>query len=246
MDLISRRRLTTVLCSLALSLTLGGCGTTTGTPIAQLPATEKYALTIDDRSSWGTLQILIGDTVVGSVNCDESVMVTPGDPGVPPLPWTVLLVTVSGATVDQRTEDGLAGPRWLIVFDTQVGEGSSPAVGPAPPCAFASPGFEPLPTPGLTSAAAIELGRKLVASRSAGPIAIESATIGRLAAYATVPGIDPQTPVWALIFSGSFADPSTCLASPPATPCPSLAKALVVLDLATGAELALLVPPPGD
>lgn len=243
---MSSRHLTTAVSALVLlSFTLGGCGVSTGTPVAQGPTLAPYALTIDDRSSWGTLQILIGDTVVGSVGCARSVAVMPGDPGVPPLPWTVRLVTTSGQTVDQRMEDGLAGPRWLLVFDAQVEEGSSPALGPMPPCAFPSPSVEPLPTGGLTSAAAIDLGSRLVASRSAGPIAIQSATIGRLATYTTVAGVDPQTPVWALIFSGSFADPSTCLASPPATPCPSQPNALVVLNLATGTELALIVPAPG-
>ncbi len=227
-----------------LSFALGGCGTSTGTPIAQGPTLAPYALTVDDRSSWGTLRIFVGDTVVGSVGCDQSLTVSPGAPGVPPLPWSVRLVAMSGQTVDQRIEDGLGGPMWLLVFDTQVEEGSSPASGPMPPCAFPSQSVEPLPTGGLTSAQAIDLGGRLVAPRSAGPIAIQSATIGRLATYASVAGVDPQTPVWAMIFSGSFADPSMCLAAPPATPCPSQPSALVVLDLATGAELALLVPPP--
>ena len=78
-------------------------------------------------------------------------------------------------------------------------------------------------------------------------MAIQSATIGRLATYTTVAGVDPQIPVWAMSFSGSFADPSMCVPSPSATPCPSQANALVVLNFATGTELALLVPaPPGS
>ena len=188
----------------------------------------------------------MGDTVVGLVGCDESLTIAPGAPGVPPLPWSVRLVTASGQTVDQRMEDGLAGPRWLLVFDTQIGEGSSPALGPMPPCAFPSPSIQPLPTGGLSSTTAIDLGSRLLAARSTAPIAIQSATIGRLATYASVAGVDPQTPVWALIFSGSFADLSMCLATPPATPCPSRPDALIVLDLTTGTELALMVPPPGN
>ena len=57
-------------------------------------------------------------------------------------------------------------------------------------------------------------------------------------------GADPQTFVWAPTFAGAFTDPSACTASPPATPCPSHASALVVLDLATGTELSVVVPAP--
>jgi hypothetical protein len=243
-DLTIRRFSTMAGSSLVLLLALGGCGTSTGTPTASGPTLAPYALTIDDRSSWGPLQILIGDTVVGQVGCSGATTVTPGDPGVPPLPWTVRLVNANGQTVDQRVEDGLAGPIWVLVFDAQVEEGSSRALGPIPQCVFPSPTIESLPTKGLTSAAAIDLASQRLAPRSATPIAIQSATIGRLATYAGVAGVDPQTPVWALIFSGAFADPSTCRASPAATPCPSQPDALLVLNYTTGTELGFIVPPP--
>ena len=148
-----------VLAVALLLVALGGCSTSTGASVAQRPTLAPYMLTVDDRSSWGTLRIMIGDTLVGSVGCDETVTVTPGAPGVPSLPWTIRLVTASGQTVDQRLEDGLAGPRWLLVFDAQIEEGGSPALGPMPPCAFPSPRLEPLPTQGLTSTEAIDLGR---------------------------------------------------------------------------------------
>ncbi len=186
----------------------------------------------------------IGDSVVGHVGCDETLTVAPGDPGVPPLPWTVRLVTAGGQTVDQRTEDGAAGPRWLLVFDALVEEGQGPALGPVPECGMPSPSIAPLPTAGLTSAAAIDAGARLLADRAAGTVAVETATIGRLATFATRAGVDPQTFVWALTFSGAFADPSTCVASPPSTLCPSQSSALVVLDFETGAELLVAVPAP--
>jgi hypothetical protein len=216
------------------------------TPIGTKPSTSvtPFALTVDDRSSWGTLQVAIGDSVVGHVGCSETVTITPGDPGVPPLPWTVRLVTASGQTVDQRTEDGGAGPTWLLVWDAQVQEGNQPALGPMPECAMPSPSIEPLPTAGLTSAAAIDAGARLLADRATGGVAVHTATIGRLANYATSAGVDPQTFVWALTFAGAFVDPSACSASPPVTPCPSQASALVVLDFATGAELSVVVPVP--
>ena len=117
----------------------GATPTGTGPSISVAP----FALTVDDRSSWGTLQIMIGDSVVGHVGCSESVAITPGDPGVPPLPWTVRLVTSSGHVVDQRTEAGAAGSRWLLVWDATVEEGDQPALGPMPECAMPSPSIEP-------------------------------------------------------------------------------------------------------
>jgi hypothetical protein len=212
--------------------------------VASGPSPAPFVLSVDDRSSWGTLQVAIGDSVVGHVGCDQTLTVAPGDPGVPPLPWTVRLVTAGGQTVDQRAEDGAAGPRNLLVFDALVEEGQGPALGPMPECAMPSPSIAPLPTAGLTSAAAIDAGARLLAGRAAGTVAVQTATIGRLATYAIRAGVDPQTFVWALTFSGAFADPSTCVASPPATPCPSQASALVVLDFRTGAELSLTVPAP--
>ena len=195
-------------------------------------------------SSWGTLQVMIGEAVVGQVACTQTLAIAPGDPNVPALPWTVRLVTPGGQTVDQRIEDGLSGPRWLLVFDALVEEGDTMALGPAPPCAFPSPSVEPLPVDGITSSAAVDAGRPLVSARSAGPVTISRATLGRFGTYATNAGIDPQTFVWALTFAGSFPDPSVCVASPAATPCPTQATALILLDYKTGAELALIVPAP--
>ena len=240
-----RLRLVTSAAVFLLLSSLAGCSGPPGTtPVASGPTPAPYALAVDDRSSWGTLQVTIGGSVVGHVGCGETVTVVSGNPGAPPLPWTVRLVTASGQIIDQRTEDGAAGPTWLLVWDAEVEEGDQPALGPMPPCAMPSPSIEQLPTAGLTSAAAIDAGARLLASRAAGDVAIQTATIGRLASYATLDGVDPQTFVWALTFSGAFADPSTCLASPPATPCPSQATALVVLDFATGAELSVVVPAP--
>jgi hypothetical protein len=208
------------------------------------PTFAPFVLSIDDRSSWGPLQVMIGDIVVGHVACTETLPIAPGDAKVPPLPWTVRLVTAGGQTVDQRVEDGFSGPRWLLVFDGLVEEGDTVALGPAPPCALPSQSIEPLPVGGLTSAAAIDAGRPLAVARSATPVTVSTATIGRLGTYVTVTGSDPQTYVWALTFTGSFPDPSVCVASPPASPCPNQATVLVVLDYRTGARLALLLPAP--
>jgi len=236
---LGRAAVALLLCSVA------GCsGPPGGTPAASGPTPALFALTVDDRSSWGPLQVAIGDFVVGHVGCDQTLTLAPGDPGVPPLPWTVRLVTATGQTVDQRTEDGAGGPSYLLVFDALVEEGQGPALGPAPACAMPSPSIAPLPTAGLTSAAAVDAGARLLAGRATGDVAVQTATIGRLATYATVAGVDPQTFVWAVAFTGAFADPSACVASPGATPCPSQASALVVLDFATGAELTVVIPAP--
>jgi hypothetical protein len=241
----TRRHLVAASVALLMLSSIAGCsGPPGGTPVASGPTPAPFVLSVDDRSSWGALQVAVGDSVVGRVGCDQTLTVAPGDPGVPPLPWTVRLVTSGGQTVDQRTEDGAAGPRWLLVWDARVDEGGGPALGPAPACAMPSPSIAPLPTAGLTSAAAIEAGAKLLAGRALGDVAVQTATIGRLGNYATVAGADPQAFVWALTYSGAFADPSTCVASPPSTPCPSQASALVVLDFATGAELSVAVPAP--
>ena len=245
MDLVRRRYLVASAATLLLLSSIAGCSGPPGaTPVASGPTLAPYVLTVDDRSSWGMLQVAIGQSVVGHVGCDETVTVAPGDPGVPPLPWTVRLVTASGQTVDQRTEDGAAGPTWLLVWDALVEEGHQVALGPMPECAMPSPSIGPLPTAGLTSAAAIDAGARLLADRAEVTVAIQAATIGRLATYTSSAGVDPQTFVWALTFSGAFADPSTCVASPPATPCPSQASALVILDFTTGAELSVTVPAP--
>jgi len=245
LDSMRRRHLIAGAAALLLLSSIAGCSGPPGTtPVASGPTPAPFVLSVDDRSSWGTLQVAIGDSVVGHVGCDETLAVAQGDPGVPPLPWTVRLVTASGQTVDQRIEDGSAGPTWLLVWDALVEEGHQVALGPAPECAMPSPSIAPLPTAGLTSSAAIDAGARLLAGRAAGPVAVQTATIGRLATYAIRAGADPQTFVWALTFSGAFADPSTCVASPPATPCPSQASALVVLDFRTGAELSLTVPAP--
>jgi hypothetical protein len=230
LDPMTRRHLVAASAALLLLSSIAGCsGPPWGTPVPSGPTPAPFVLSVDDRSSWGTLQVL---------------MVAPGDPGVPPLPWTVRLVAAGGQTVDQRTEDGAAGPRWLLVWDAQVDEGGGPALGPAPACAMPSPSIAPLPTAGLTSAAAIEAGAKLLAGRALGDVAVQTATIGRLGNYATVAGADPQAFVWALTYSGAFADPSTCVASPPSTPCPSQGSALVILNFETGAELSVAVPAP--
>jgi len=236
------RRIVAGLAALAvIALIPIGCSTT-GITVRQSLA--PFVLSIDDRSSWGTLQVMIGDAVVGHVACTETLPITPGDPNVPMLPWTVRLVTASGQTIDQRIEDGLNGPRWLLVFDGQVDEGDTVALGPAPACVFPSPSIAPLPVGGITSAKAIDVGMSLVSRRSGTPVTVMTATIGRLGMYATVKGTDPQTFVWAVTYTGSFPDPSVCVASPPATPCPSQATALILLDYRTGAELALIVPGP--
>lgn len=230
---------------LALLSAIAGCsGPPGGTPVASGPSPAPFTLTVDDRSSWGPLRILIGDSVVGHADCSGQPKVAPGDPGVPPLPWTVRLVTAGDQTIDQRVEDGAAGPRYLLVWDAEVDEGDAPALGPAPACAMPSPSIAPLPTAGLTSAAAIDAGAKLLAGRATGALAVQIATIGRLATYASPPGVDPQTFVWALTFSGAFADPLSCVASASATPCPGQATALVVLDFKTGRELSVAVPAP--
>jgi len=61
-----------------------------------------------------------------------------------------------------------------------------------------SPPIAPMPTAGLTSAAAIDAGARRLASRAAGPVAVRTATIGRLGSYRTLPGGDPLAFVWAL------------------------------------------------
>jgi hypothetical protein len=163
------RQLVASVVPLLLLSSLAGCSGPPGTtPVASGPPSAPFALTVDDRSSWGRLRIMIGDSVVGHVDCSEGATISPEDPGVPPLPWTVRLVTASGQTIDQRTEDGVAGPKWLLVWDAEVGEGDQPALGPMPPCAMPSPSIEPLPTDGLTSAAAVDAGARLLADRAEG------------------------------------------------------------------------------
>jgi hypothetical protein len=79
------------------------------------------------------ISVAINGVQVASVPCNGSLVVRPGDAGVPPLPWDVKVVDQSTGRIalEQRIA---ALPRWLVVFRDSAGVSASPVLGPVVPC----------------------------------------------------------------------------------------------------------------
>ena len=70
---------------------------------------------------------------VVEVPCNGGELLTPGDNGLPRLPWDVKVISMTdGRTLlDQRIAEL---PRWLLVLRDSAGVSSSPILGPYVPC----------------------------------------------------------------------------------------------------------------
>lgn len=98
-------------------------------PTSPLPA----VLSIDSRGGPPVI-IEIGTFEAARVGCSSGEIVTPGEAGVPPLPWDLRVIKQSDGQVllsSRITEL----PQWVVLFGEAVQIGSTPVAGPAgPPC----------------------------------------------------------------------------------------------------------------
>jgi hypothetical protein len=101
---------------------------TLGTGVAFPPV-----LNVDVRGN-PPLTVEIGTVEAARLACSSGAIVTPGEGGIPALPWDIRVVSqVDGRVLlaDRITEL----PKWLIVFGNEAALGSTPVAGPYVPCA---------------------------------------------------------------------------------------------------------------
>jgi hypothetical protein len=114
-----------LLLGVMLAMTLGGCAMAPGSgaadslPAARSPSVGTFVLTVRNVDG-PQANILIGDRKVATLNCwDSPVSLTPGDPGLPPLPWAVTILDISHSpalkTLGARTEAGNGLPNTLLI-----------------------------------------------------------------------------------------------------------------------------------
>lgn len=111
-----------LLCSL-----LPGCATSETprpSPISPFPP----VLTIDSRGA-PLVIIEIGTFEAARIACDAGGIVTPGEAGVPQLPWDLRVVKQSDGRVLLSSRVTQL-PQWIVMFGEDVGIGSTPVAGP--------------------------------------------------------------------------------------------------------------------
>jgi hypothetical protein len=137
-----------------LAIVLFGCATAPGSGAADsLPAARSspvgtFVLTVRNLDG-PQANVLIGDRKVATLNCwDSPVTLTPGDPGLPSLPWAVTILDISHSSalkkLGARTEAGNGPPNTLVIRADHIDSGplASPfpvAVSPCPPAPSAEP-----------------------------------------------------------------------------------------------------------
>ena len=91
-------------------------------------------LTVDSRGGPGVV-IRIGGAEAARVACDGGVVLTPGSPGIPALPWDLQVTRQSdGQRLFAKTVNVL--PQWLLILGVNITLSESPIAGPAgPQCA---------------------------------------------------------------------------------------------------------------
>jgi hypothetical protein len=138
-----------------LAIALAGCALARGPGAADSsPATHPssvgaFVLTISNLDG-PQANILIGDLKVATLNCWDAPMgFTPGDPGLPPLPWSVTVLDISHPpalkTLGTRTEAGNGPPDVIVIRVDHLDSGplESPFATPGSTCPPA-PSAEPL------------------------------------------------------------------------------------------------------
>ena len=127
---------------------LVGCATEPS-PTVRPSAASTFVLTVTNLDGLQA-NVLIGDRKVATVNCwDPPVTLTPGDPGLPPLPWAVTILDISHApavkALGTRTEAGDGLPDTIVIRVDHIESGpiASPAAAPIASCPPA-PSAEPL------------------------------------------------------------------------------------------------------
>jgi len=119
----------------AAAVLLGGCGPTSASilpPSSPGPAFPPV-LSIDSRGGPPVI-VKAGAVELARVACSSGAVVTPGDTGVPPLPWNLSVVTQGDGTV-LLTSTVTELPKWILIIGDHADIGSTPVAGPSgPPC----------------------------------------------------------------------------------------------------------------
>lgn len=106
----------------------------------------------------------------------------------------------------------------------------------------ASPSASSLPASAISREDAILIAQSHLPSAE---VSLVSAKLGQLADFAptSVPSLPRDTPVWAIVFAGTF--PGECVAAASGEQCPSaFSSVLVVLDAAQGVFVKAEYPAP--
>jgi hypothetical protein len=138
-----------------LAITLVGCATAPGSgaadssPTARPSPVSTFVLTVRNLDG-PQANVLIGDRKVATLYCwDSLVTLSPGDPGLPPLPWAVTILDISHSpalkTLGARMEAGYGPPYTLVIRADHLDNGplESPFAAAASSCPLA-PSAEPL------------------------------------------------------------------------------------------------------
>ncbi|HEX8026195.1 MAG TPA: hypothetical protein VF484_08320 [Candidatus Limnocylindrales bacterium] len=100
--------------------------------VSPQPPDPQRGLNLENRGGPVYVVRIAGSDVV-EVPCDSSKILTPGQPGVPQLPWSISIVRKRDGAVLFAGDVG-ALPRWFIeIGDTPLGLGDTPVAGPAGP-----------------------------------------------------------------------------------------------------------------
>ena len=117
------------------------------------------ALTVENRDG-PAVTVMLGSMQVAGLACGNVAVLRPGDPNVPPLPWSLRIVGADGGLLRATEVDAARLPYWIVIRVDGVAEGDAPVSGPAArPCASAAESFGaaaatggPTPTPSRSSA----------------------------------------------------------------------------------------------
>ena len=139
-----RRPLALIAVTLVAIAIAAGCASISPTPVppsATAPMTQALpspfsafppVLTVDARGN-PPAQVEIDGVDVADLVCGDGRVLAPGVGNVPPLPWSLSVVTIA----DHReliSTDVTQLPEWLLIFGDHALVGFTPAAGPFVPC----------------------------------------------------------------------------------------------------------------
>lgn len=120
---------------LALTLTgllLIACSPTVS-PSPTIPSGFPPVLSVENRGG-PTLVVSVNESEVATIECNDASTLTPGQAGLPELPWTLSIVRKQGA-LPVFTGQITALPQWYLqIGETSLGLGTTPPIGPAVTC----------------------------------------------------------------------------------------------------------------
>lgn len=148
----------------AVVLALAGCGmaqrpgaaesslaagaSTEPSPTVRPLAANTFVLIVTNLDG-PQANVLIGDRKVATLNCwDHPMTFTPGDPGLPPIPWTVTILDISHTptlkTLGARTEAANGPPDMIVIRPDHIETGpasprSGAPIASCPPAPSAEP-----------------------------------------------------------------------------------------------------------